>query len=480
MLLLIRSLCFVPSTGVASQFWCGHLKILGSTEFPSMDYEADDQAEISGEGNGQGSRMEADSGGGNSSGQNQRHPVPSLVDLSMSVLASYSEFVSSLDHVPDEMREKLSRFVCEYRKMDTNFMRLLVAGSPQQIIVKDCSWMTVEQFDEIFRNCDVKNLRVLHLELCCNCMFDSTLSDAFGGSPAKFCALASLSLKGAAGLTDEGLKSLTLLAPSLKSINLSLCSLITADGIDTIASAYKLTLKELYLDECPQINALFMWPALMELKTLEVLSLAGIHRVTDGFLGPIARVCGSNMKELRLADCGDEALGAFLKLSGQSLTELSLNGISKVGPCTASSIARYTRDLQILDLSWCRSISNEMLGLIVDSCRSLRLLKLFGCTQCFWWFWGRSVPWLCGMEKDVEVLSSKLKGELAVSVKKEVSKKVEDEFKWVVVIRLSNGRAFNALALVAAMRRAWNIKRELCFQEMALNRVVIKLISEEE
>ncbi|CAM8973003.1 unnamed protein product [Rhodiola kirilowii] len=400
-----------------------------------MDYEADDQAEISGEGNGQGSRMEADSGGGNSSGQNQRHPVPSLVDLSMSVLASYSEFVSSLDHVPDEMREKLSRFVCEYRKMDTNFMRLLVAGSPQQIIVKDCSWMTVEQFDEIFRNCDVKNLRVLHLELCCNCMFDSTLSDAFGGSPAKFCALASLSLKGAAGLTDEGLKSLTLLAPSLKSINLSLCSLITADGIDTIASAYKLTLKELYLDECPQINALFMWPALMELKTLEVLSLAGIHRVTDGFLGPIARVCGSNMKELRLADCGnltdnsikrlgatcpnltfldlsnldklsdvslqylahgcqsirhlklhrnpfsDEALGAFLKMSGQSLTELSLNGISKVGPCTASSIARYTRDLQILDLSWCRSISNEMLGLIVDSCRSLKLLKLFGCTQ---------------------------------------------------------------------------------------------------
>ncbi|CAM8970998.1 unnamed protein product [Rhodiola kirilowii] len=157
--------------------------------------------------------------------------------------------------------------------------------------------------------------------------------------------------------------------------------------------------------------------------------------VIDGFIGPIARVCGSNMKELRLADCGkltdnsikhlgakcpnltfldlsnldklsdvslqylahgcqsirhlklhrnpfsDEALGAFLELSGQSLTELSLNGISKVGPCTASSIARYTRDLETLDLSWCRNISNEMLGLIVDSCRPLKLLKLFGCTQ---------------------------------------------------------------------------------------------------
>jgi DNA repair protein RAD7 len=37
--------------------------------------------------------------------------------------------------------------------------------------------------------------------------------------------------------------------------------------------------------------------------------------------------------------------------------------------------------LEVLDLSFCRELTNEALGLIVDSCSSLKMLKLFGCTQ---------------------------------------------------------------------------------------------------
>ncbi|TQD72125.1 hypothetical protein C1H46_042324 [Malus baccata] len=37
--------------------------------------------------------------------------------------------------------------------------------------------------------------------------------------------------------------------------------------------------------------------------------------------------------------------------------------------------------LHTLDLSWCRNLTDEALGLIVDSCLSLRMLKLLGCTQ---------------------------------------------------------------------------------------------------
>lgn len=36
-----------------------------------------------------------------------------------------------------------------------------------------------------------------------------------------------------------------------------------------------------------------------------------------------------------------------------------------------------------LDLSWCRRLTDEALGMIVDSCLSLKLLKLFGCTQVY-------------------------------------------------------------------------------------------------
>ncbi|CAM8996739.1 unnamed protein product [Rhodiola kirilowii] len=84
------------------------------------------------------------------------------------------------------------------------------------------------------------------------------------------------------------------------------------------------------------------------------------------------------------------------------------------------------------------------------------------------------------MEKEVEVLSGKLQGELAVSVKKEVRVQAEEGFRWAVVIRMSNGKSVNAPALVAAMEKAWNTKPNVSFQEMADNRVVVKLRCEEE
>lgn len=55
----------------------------------------------------------------------------------------------------------------------------------------------------------------------------------------------------------------------------------------------------------------------------------------------------------------------------------------QVGQHTAVSLAWHARNLHTLDLSWCRNLSEKELGLIVDSCFSLKLLKLFGCSQVF-------------------------------------------------------------------------------------------------
>ncbi|CAM8975739.1 unnamed protein product [Rhodiola kirilowii] len=281
----------------------------------------------------------------------QKHrSVPSLVDLSMDVLARNSELVSSLDCVPYEMREMLSSLVCDYRKMDSNFFRLLVAGSPEEISVKDCSWMTIHLFEEIFGNCDLNNLKVLRLDLCGQCVSDFTLFDAFARSSPH--SLETLSLKGAAGLTEEGLASLTLLAPSLKSINLSEFSLITAQAIYTIAKTYGSSLKELYLDECPMIDAMLMLPSLMDLKSLEVLSVAGVPTVTDEFVVQIAEVCGSHMKEWRLADC-------------LNLTDKSIEVLGAKCP-----------NITFLDLSNLNKLSDLSLQYITHGCRSIRHLKL--------------------------------------------------------------------------------------------------------
>ncbi|GLT85606.1 hypothetical protein SLE2022_037930 [Rubroshorea leprosula] len=361
--------------------------------------------------------------------------APSLIDLSLSVLAKNSEAIESLEHVPEALRHKLSEMVCDNRKMDAKFLELLARGSPSEIRAKSCSQITDEEFSQIFGSFDTKNLIVLQLDNCGPFMHDYVLLDTLAQSSRKLPALATISLSGAYRLSDDGLKALAESAPALKSINLSQCSLLTSAGINTLARCFESTLRELYLDECQNIDAMAILPALKKLKCLEVLSVADIPSVCDDFVIGIVEACGKNMKELVFASCvkltdmslksvgetclklsaidlsnlycltdstmrylangcqsihklklcrnsfSDEAIAAFLEVSGGALSELSLNNVKRVGLNTASSLAKCSRKLCSLDLSFCRKITDEALGLIVDSCLSLRLLKIFGCTE---------------------------------------------------------------------------------------------------
>ncbi|OVA06834.1 Leucine-rich repeat [Macleaya cordata] len=362
--------------------------------------------------------------------------VPLLQDMCMNILAKNVEAIVSLKDVPDVMRHKLCQLLCDSRRMDSHFMELLVSGSPTEIRVKDCSQLTEEQFTKILEGCDISSLMVLQLDLCGRCLPDYILRATLARSPNSLPALSSISLRGACRLTDVGLKALVASAPSLSSINLGQCSLLSSTGINTLADPLGSVLRELYLDDCQNIDMMLILPALKKLEHLEVLSLADIPTVCDDFVCKFVTVCGPKLKELVFADCrkltdtslkaiaencsglcaldlanlhkltnsalgylangcrsirtlklrgnmfSDEAVAAFLEASGDPLTELSLNKVKKVGHNTAISLARRcSRNLLSLDLSWCRNLSDTAVGLIVDSCSSLRILKLFGCTQ---------------------------------------------------------------------------------------------------
>ncbi|KAL6556704.1 hypothetical protein OROGR_005992 [Orobanche gracilis] len=325
--------------------------------------------------------------------------VPSLLDLSLKALAENAE------------------------------------GCPTEIRVKNCSWLTEKQCLQTFGNFDTKDLRVLQLDLCGQCMLDFAFRDIICNSSNSFSSLAILSLRGACRLTDSGLKTLIMAAPLLRSINLGQCTLLTSNTINFIADFLGSNLRELYIDECHKVNPMPILPAFNKFKYLEVLSVAGMHSITDQFIAEVLAVCGQSIKELGLADClnltdcclktigsncadlwslnisnvpnltdvgleclangcqsirklkmcrnefSDEAMAAYIESSGESLTELLLNHMTKVGPNTALSLAKHSRKLLSLDISFCRLITNEALGLIVDSCSSLKLLKIFGCRQ---------------------------------------------------------------------------------------------------
>ncbi|KAK2645236.1 hypothetical protein Ddye_020431 [Dipteronia dyeriana] len=361
--------------------------------------------------------------------------VPSLKELSLKILVKNADAIASLENVPDALRHKLSQMLCDSRGMNCHFLDLLVMGSPTEIRLRDCSWLTEQEFSKSFEGCDSSNLTVLQLDRCGRCLPDYTLLSTIARSLNCLPSLTTLSLCGACRLSDDGLRALVSSAPALRCLNLSQCSLLTSTSFDILADSLGSVLQELYINDCQRIDAMLILPALKKLNHLEVLSVAGIETVSDDFVGAFMSACGHNMKELVLSDCvkltdfslkviaetcpglctldisnlckltdfaigylangcraiqtlklcrnafSDEAIAAFLETSGESFKELSLNNLKKVAHNTALSLAKSSRNLINLDLSWCRLLTNEAVGLIVDSCSSLRMVKLFGCTQ---------------------------------------------------------------------------------------------------
>ncbi|KAK7411849.1 hypothetical protein VNO78_03292 [Psophocarpus tetragonolobus] len=361
--------------------------------------------------------------------------VPSLQEMCFDILVKNVDAIASLESVPDSLRHRLSQLLCDSRRINSHFFELLLRGSPTEIRLRDCSWLSEERFTECFRTCDTENLVVLQLDQCGRCLPDYVIVATLAQSPRHLARLTTLSLSGACRISDGGLRALVSSAPALRSINLSQCSLLTSASIYILAESLKSFLKELYLDDCQSFDAALIVPALIEFEHLEVLSVAGIQTVCDEFVKNYIVARGQNMKELVLKNCtnltdasikvvvehcsglraldlmnlnkltdlsigyltngcralnslklcrntfSDEAIAAFVETTGGSLKELSLNNVKKVGYHTALSLANQAKNLHSLDLSWCRNLTDNALGLIVDSCLALRLLKLFGCTQ---------------------------------------------------------------------------------------------------
>uniref|UniRef100_A0A0E0QJX7 F-box/LRR-repeat protein 15-like leucin rich repeat domain-containing protein n=1 Tax=Oryza rufipogon TaxID=4529 RepID=A0A0E0QJX7_ORYRU len=359
--------------------------------------------------------------------------APSLTSLCLQTLSNNAEAIESLAGIPDELKNRLLSSLCHSRKMNVHLLGELMCDNPVTVQLSECSWLSEDDFETIFGKCRTE---ILQLDLSGRCMPDYMLPATLAKVPNSMPLLKKISLKGNYRLSDSGLDTIISAAPSLSSLNLCECSLLTSTGIENLANKLSLVLTELYIDDCLNVDAMMILPSLQKIKHLEVLSMSGIQSVCNKFVNELIPVHGSNLKELAFAGClqltsssiktiagncpqlssldlrnlnrlrdsamrhlrngcrlikkiklqrntfSDEAVYRFLEQSGGYLTELCLNNVEKAGNLTAYAIARNcSTHLEVLDLSFCRELTNEALGLIVDSCSSLRILKLFGCTQ---------------------------------------------------------------------------------------------------
>lgn len=64
------------------------------------------------------------------------------------------------------------------------------------------------------------------------------------------------------------------------------------------------------------------------------------------------------------------------------LRSLCASGVPNVGDATMAALARHCGStLETLDVSFCRLVSDDALGHVVDACQALKTLVLYGCSQ---------------------------------------------------------------------------------------------------
>ncbi|KAJ6475806.1 RNI-like protein [Mycena vitilis] len=118
--------------------------------------------------------------------------------------------------------------------------------------------------------------------------------------------------------------------------------------------------------------------------SLSSLSLSHIPELTDaGVAAFFSTLESGGLLRLNLSrnpELSTEALEAIVGHSGMTLQELNINGWKDVGEAALNGLAG-ARDLRRLDVGWCRAVDDWVIKKLLEGCRSLGELKVWGCNR---------------------------------------------------------------------------------------------------
>lgn len=166
--------------------------------------------------------------------------------------------------------------------------------------------------------------------------------------------LHTLSLAHCRRLTDEGVEIVAHL-PSLKALSLGGCRCITDRSLFAIANMVQL--QKLDISQCDLITDNGI-EELYKLESIEELSIGWCRLISDQGLRALCYQPGrkERLKVLHLARCCITNEGVMHLGNLSSLTELDLNGCSKIRSSVLGSVLQKLPRLKSLDVSYCPDI----------------------------------------------------------------------------------------------------------------------------
>lgn len=367
-------------------------------------------------------------------GERPRCDVPLLSHITLRLVVDLLEDVETLWGLPDLVKNQIAAAACRQRALSPATFRLFVEHSPAEICLPDCSYLDPEVLLPGILEAATPKLEKLDLGLCGRGLTDSVAADI--ATRGVLSSLKSLRLSGAYRLSDEGLIKLLRKAPNLTSLALPQCSRIEGPSIEVLPQLVP-QLQCLNLGECRGLGFSTISAAVRGLPHLQSLSLDGISEVDDAMLRLLSSPgIAQNLTDVSIAACpgvtsdGITALAQGLpalrklvldecgKVDGTAVTAVAqhcttlqeISVVRCIGVDDEAVIALSTLDslhrvrlggvvglsseavialatggcnatLEEVDLSWCRKVRPEALGLLADRCINLKRLVLWGCSQ---------------------------------------------------------------------------------------------------
>ncbi|XP_042066918.1 F-box/LRR-repeat protein 3-like [Salvia splendens] len=189
-------------------------------------------------------------------------------------------------------------------------------------------------------------------------------------------SLSEISLSKCLGVTDEGLSSLVTKHKDLRKLDITCCRKITSASVAHITNSCT-SLVSLKMESCTLIPAEAFVLIGQRCQFLEELDVTD-NEIDDEGLKSIS-TC-SRLRSLKLGIClniSDEGL-IHIGMSCSKLKEVDLYRSEGIGDSSISAIASGCRDLEMINIAYCKSITDRSL-MSLSKCSKLNTLETRGC-----------------------------------------------------------------------------------------------------
>lgn len=181
-------------------------------------------------------------------------------------------------------------------------------------------------------------------------------------------------------LCDQALAAVAGCCPSLVSLDLSACTLITDRGVAAVAEARRAALTQLNLHRCSRITDAGVTTLARLCPSIQLLCLGHCRMLTDTAVCAIASSC-SRLRWFDVMECGQLGDESVISLASncRALETLVLAGNSRITDHAVHALATYLHNLVSLNLSFCNQVSGRAVTEVTNNAPHLRELMLAGC-----------------------------------------------------------------------------------------------------